>query len=94
VADHPYEDVRTQLAAEAERVCEHALEQFRSRTGWEGDVRDGPFIAGLPPAHKGSESDLMVAVKQEENGLVFVWSPHELTWLREFAPERRSPLRR
>ncbi len=93
--EHEFEEeVRGQQAAEVERRCEHALEQFRARTGWEGDIREGPFVSGLPPLHGGSESDLMVAVKQDNNGLTFIWSPHELSWLAEFVPEYRSPPRR
>jgi hypothetical protein len=85
-----YEQVKPQLVAQVKQTIDHALEQFRRRTGWEGDIREGPFVVGLPPIHGGSESDLLVAIKQDNNGMVFVWSPHELGYLADFLPERRS----
>jgi hypothetical protein len=62
-------------------VVEHAKEQFRARTGWEGDVREGPFIAGLMPPEDGKEFTFAVAIKQDNNGWIYVWSPYELGWL-------------
>ena len=71
-------DARTHL----ERVRDHALEQFPG-TGWEGDIIAGPLFAGLPPSAGSTSSDVLVAIKQMNNGMVFVWSPRELPWLDE-----------
>jgi hypothetical protein len=61
-----------------EQLLENAKEQFR-RAGWEGDVRMGPFFAGLPTNDETGE--VMVGLKQNNNGTTFIWSPFELTWL-------------
>jgi hypothetical protein len=79
--------VQEHLRARVDETLDHALEQFRRRTRWEGDIREGPYFAGLPPTDSQSESDLMVAVKQDNSGDVFVWSPHPLPHLDEFSPE-------
>jgi hypothetical protein len=78
---------REQLRAQLDEILDHALAQFRRRTRWEGDVRQGPYFAGLPPTDGQSDSDLMVAVKQDNHGDVFVWSPHPLPHLNEFRSE-------
>jgi hypothetical protein len=78
--------VREQLRKQVDATLDGALEQFRRRTRWEGDVREGPYFAALPPTDSRPESDLMVAVKQDNNGDVFVWSPHPLPHLNEFGP--------
>ena len=44
--------------------------------GWEGDMREGPFIAGLP-----EDCEYMIAWKQDNNGNCFVATPHRLRWL-------------
>lgn len=62
---------------------EHAKEQFRARSSWEGDVREGPYVSGLMPKEPGNEFQLAVALKQDNNGWIFVWSPYELPWLRD-----------
>lgn len=67
----------------ASRVA-HAERQIKSRTGWRGsDVREGPFVAGLMPAEQGEEFQLAVAFKQDNNGMIYVWSPYAFPWLEE-----------
>jgi hypothetical protein len=66
-----------------EPIVEHAKEQFRERTGWEGDVREGPFVSGLMPPEPGDEFVVAVALKQDNNGWIYVWSPYQLPWLHE-----------
>jgi hypothetical protein len=67
--------------AELERLLEHAKQQFRERSDWEGDIRQGPFFAGLPKDD--NTGDVIVGLKQDNNGTVYVWAPIELSWLRE-----------
>ena len=74
--------------ANLERIVRHAQNQFENRTMWEGDVIQGPFLGGLPPATGDPTSDVMVALKQMNNGMVFVWSPYELLWLEAYKPGR------
>jgi hypothetical protein len=63
-------------------------EQFRDRAydlakkvGWEGDIRSGPFIAGLPTHETAIDGNVMLAWKQDNNGDTFVVSPYKLPWL-------------
>lgn len=66
-----------------EAVVEHALAQIRADGRWEGDIAQGPYVAGLLPSDEDGygESEVMVALKQSNNGTVFVWSPRALPWL-------------
>jgi hypothetical protein len=72
---------------EATRVDEavtHALVQFRARTAWEGDFADGPLISGLPRPDGDSWTEVIVGIKQGNNGTVFLWTPYALDWLDEW----------
>ena len=51
------------------------------KVGWEGDIREGPFIAGLPTNETGNDGHIMIAWKQDNNGDTFVVSPFKLPWL-------------
>lgn len=82
VEDHAGSRERTRR--ELERTLEHALEQFRSRTTWEGDVTQGPYLAGLPPDDGNADGDVMVGLKQHNNGMTFIWSPHSLSWIGQY----------
>ena len=59
-------------------LLEHATARFRD-AGWDGDVRLGPFFAGLPTHDVTGE--VMVGLKQDNNGTTFIWSPNELPWV-------------
>jgi len=83
--EEPTEGTRARVRAELERVRDHALNQFRRRTYWEGDITTGPRFAGLPPGDGNADGDVMVAIKQSNNGSVFVWSPYELPWISDYA---------
>lgn len=93
VPRHEDDEVRESLRTQIEETLEHAISQIRERSGWDGDIDDGPYFGGLPPNHHGSESDVIVAIKQLENGNVFIWSPHRLQHLDQYTPEHRSPPR-
>lgn len=49
--------------------------------GWEGDIRQGPFIGGLPMDV--DDSRYCLAWKQDNNGTTFIASPVKLPWLGE-----------
>ncbi len=51
--------------------------------GWRGDVREGPFIAGVPTFEIRNTSFFMVAWKQDDDGLTFIASPVRLPWLEQ-----------
>lgn len=60
-----------------------------TRAGWEGDGRW--YLSAVPNDEGGPECDLLLAVKQSNNGSTFVFSEHELPWLREY--EEHMPRR-
>lgn len=72
---------------EVESAIEHYNRQkaraffLAGKVGWEGDVREGPFIAGLPTDEPGEDGKVMIAWKQDNNGDTFVVSPLRLNWL-------------
>jgi len=73
---------RRQEALEA--IVEHALGRIRADGRWEGDIIQGPYIAGLLSSDDGrAESEVMVALKQSNNGTVYVWSPQPLPHLED-----------
>lgn len=51
------------------------------KVGWEGDIREGPFVAGLPTDMIANDGKIMIAWKQDNNGDTFVVSPIKLAWL-------------
>lgn len=65
-------DLRT--IKEFEEVFDTAKTSARL-IGWEGDIREGPFVSMLPPDGAGSRSLFIVAWKQDNNGTSFVASP-------------------
>lgn len=63
---------------ELEKLFRRAKNAAR-RVGWDGDMREGPYVSGLPSNE--SCPFLMFAWKQDNNGTSFVTSPFELPWL-------------
>lgn len=59
-----------------------AMKIAREQHGWEGDVRAGPYIAGLPVQESGCP-EILIAWKQDNNGQTFVASYQELPWLND-----------
>jgi hypothetical protein len=53
------------------------------KVGWKGDMREGPYIAGLPPSDSGGGGDYMIAWKQDNNGDTFIVSPYRIPWLEQ-----------
>ena len=51
------------------------------KVGWEGDIRGEVMVSALPPLDTGSDDDVMVAWKQDNNGQTFIVSPFRLPWL-------------
>jgi hypothetical protein len=73
------EDIKNALAK-----YESFLEKGKglaAKVGWEGDMRDGPYVAGLPKPASGRDGQVMVAWKQDNNGDTFIVSPLRLPWL-------------
>jgi hypothetical protein len=75
------------------RLGDYAVEQIRSRSSWEGDPAR-PLFSGLPMDDP--DSEVMVAVKQSNDGAPYIWSPWSFRGLRgsEPRPSRRDLARR
>lgn len=71
----------TDEEGDLDRFKEAAFGAARSELRWEGDIREGPFFAGLPTTAE-YWSSFMMAWKQDNNGSTFVASPKDLPWLR------------
>lgn len=53
--------------------------QLAKVAGWEGDMREGPYITVLP--NNDNTVACVIAWKQDNNGETFVASPYQLPWL-------------
>lgn len=64
-------------------------------SAWEGDFRDvrGPMVSALPGLNDDGWPDLMLTVKQDNNGTTFLASPVELVHLSEAEVYRRATRR-
>ncbi len=60
-----------------------AAHELAKKVGWEGDTREGPYIAGLPAKDTADDGHYMIAWKQDNNGDTFVVSPFRLPWLED-----------
>jgi hypothetical protein len=55
-----------------------AAQKAARECGWEGDIREGPYIAAIPGD---SQQRIIISWKQANNGTTFVISPVMLRWL-------------
>lgn len=55
---------------------------FRKYTTWEGDGQ--VYISGLPGEECDSYPLILVIIKQENNGITYLYSPVELPYLRRY----------
>lgn len=51
------------------------------KLGWDGDVREGPFVAGLPTDKTAKDGHVVMAWKQDNNGDTYIVSPFKMPWL-------------
>lgn len=57
-------------------------QELAEKAGWEGDIRDGPYVTVLPePPGTSGLPPVVIGWKQGNNGGTFVASPYELPWL-------------
>ena len=77
----------TAQRAEALQLRKSVMPIFRAN-GWEGD--GDWYISGLPPCEKwfNPASQLLIAVKQSNNGTVFIASPYKLPWIKSYRVRR------
>jgi hypothetical protein len=54
--------------------------------GWEGDIREGPYVTVLPNAPgEFAPGGIIIAWKQDNNGETFLASPRRLAWIEQAA---------
>lgn len=67
--------------AEWDELWAKARELAR-RAGWEGDIREGPYVTVVPQDPGMSAlPPVIIGWKQDNNGTTFVASPFPLPWL-------------
>lgn len=65
------------------KLIYQSLTVLNNKSAWEGDIREGPYVAMLP----GNEYDFanwVVLLKQDNNGTTFVVSNYKLEYLDEY----------
>jgi len=98
---HAHDRVRIDFSPEPGMLCDDlriTQNEWESRwclakylagkVGWEGDIREGPYVAGLPVASGPDKDDFtnsefLIGWKQDNNGRTFIASPVELPWLKD-----------
>ena len=54
-------------------------QKIAQELGWEGDIREGPYVSMLPVVSDWSE--ILIAWKQDNNGTTFIAAPYRLPGL-------------
>ena len=72
------------------RAMMKAGQEAAYKLNWEGDMRDGTYISGLPGRNSGEDGNIMIAWKQDHGGVTFVISTILLPWLLGDAVEIES----
>jgi hypothetical protein len=54
-------------------------QELAKKAGWDGDIRDGPYVTVLPLPP--GPSPVVIGWKQDNNGNCFIASPYKLPWL-------------
>ncbi len=77
-----WQDLRKEnFVQDYDALLEQATAEARRR-GWQGDFRNGPYVAGLPPQDgRGGVAAFMVGWRQTADGRCFIASPYALPWL-------------
>lgn len=88
VGDHYYAQGPIEPSYLTPKLWEETWERAKAgalKLGWEGDIREGPYIAMCPIPDGGPEYNgdgtFFVAWKQDNNGETFIASPFRLPWL-------------
>ena len=64
------------------KTVEDAKSYFRKHTTWEGDGI--PYVLGLPDGEYDVFPELLIMIKQYNNGITYLYSPVELIHLSKF----------
>ena len=80
VSDHNHDDGQFHDPAEWPNLWKQA-QKLATEAGWEGDIREGPYVTVVPDGESGGLSPVIIAWKQDNNGTTFVASPFPLPWV-------------
>ena len=61
-------------------------QELARKVGWEGDIREGPYVTVLPEPP--GPSPVVIGWKQDNDGTTFIATPFELPWLATVAFRR------
>ena len=78
--DHGYAYSQEWLIDHMGNQLEAAKKMFLE-LGWEGDIREGPYVTAIPLTDE-CNFGLLFALKQDNNGQTFIWSPVPLPYLK------------
>lgn len=79
------DDYNTTLTPTKWKPLWDKAQRLALRVGWEGDIRDGPFVTIIPGSmfmHSG-EPLAIIGWKQDNNGTTFLASPFRLPWIED-----------
>lgn len=65
------------------KLIYQSLTVLNNNSAWEGDIREGPYVAMLP-GNEYDFADWVVLLKQDNNGTTFVVSNYKLDYLDEY----------
>lgn len=75
------------------KIAEKSIRKYKAFRGrayalgmkadWDGDINEGPFIAGLPTNRTADDGHIMIGWKQSNNGTTYIVSPLKLPWLED-----------
>lgn len=63
-------------------ILGEAMKIARTQLHWEGDVREGPYVCGLPTNESGCP-EILIAWKQDNNGTTYIATPFAMPWLED-----------
>lgn len=80
------EESSPESMVEVQKTVDYAKELFKKYTSWEGDGQ--AYISGLPGKKSDTFPLLFIAIKQENNGTTFLYSPVKLPYLEDFLKKK------
>ncbi len=71
------------------KLIYQSLTVLSNKSAWEGDIREGPYVAMLP-GNEYEFANWVVLLKQNNNGSTFVVSKYKLEYLDEYFVKRTT----
>jgi hypothetical protein len=59
----------------------HGAQAMAKRFGWPGDIREGPYVSGIPGPEIEDDGLILIGWKENQSGFTYIASPFPLPWL-------------